>query len=144
MSRGIQSVGPIISLYTSLPDRPIHFDTNSSSLCRILATLNYARRLHNHMSTTAYSLVAGSHLYSGLVCDVVERTKMPKLRHGRDVDSKPGAIFCEEFPRASIHFCRLGLEVSIVVMVWVIMLLGLKCRPNPHFTLTVTLTLCWS
>ena len=53
----IQSFGPLKALYTSSPFRPVHSDTNSPFLGRILATHQLCattNRSHNHLSSTVY------------------------------------------------------------------------------------------
>ena len=47
--KSIQSFGPLKALYTSPPGRPVHSDTNSSSLGSILAMqLLRAKIIHSH------------------------------------------------------------------------------------------------
>ena len=49
IQRSIQSVGPLKALYTSPPGRPVHSDTDSTSLESILATMQLrAKTIHSH------------------------------------------------------------------------------------------------
>ena len=53
---GIHYVGRLKALYTSIPGRPVHSDTNSTLLGSIHPCWNYCTKtIHSHVSTTVYS-----------------------------------------------------------------------------------------
>ena len=81
-------VGPLKALYTSLPDRPVHSDTNSASPGTSLAMQQLSATTKSltcpPLSIARYSFIQQS---TGAP---MERTKMPNLRNGSKGGFEPG------------------------------------------------------
>ena len=61
------------------PGRPVHSDTNSTSLGSIQPGSNYERRLFTHIPN--HCLSSSTHLYSLVDSDIMERKEIPKLQN---------------------------------------------------------------
>ena len=80
------------ALHFSLPDRPVHSDSNSASPGSILAKQQLrAQRLFTHISTTAYL-----YTYSFIQLDwgLHGENEMPKLRNGSKGGYNGVVTFC--------------------------------------------------
>ena len=92
-------VGLLKSLYTSLPGRPVHSGTNSTSPGSILAT----QQLHTNTNHSHFHTVCSrTYLYSLVNWGIVQRTVMPKLRIGSKerIQTRALSIMSPAFYRA--------------------------------------------